>query len=83
MIDSFLHYLQFEKRYAAHTLISYKNDLEQFQSFLLQQYDLSDFSEVKNTLIRSWVVYLLQGKAASSSIPYEKNHLPFCLLFSR
>jgi integrase/recombinase XerC len=68
MIDSFLHYLQFEKRYAAHTLISYKNDLEQFQSFLLQQYDLSDFSEVKNTLIRSWVVYLLQGKAASSSI---------------
>ena len=39
--ESFLQYLQIEKRYSPHTVRSYLNDLDQFYSFLSAQ-DLPD-----------------------------------------
>jgi integrase/recombinase XerC len=33
-IQSFLDYLKFEKRYSAHTVIAYQNDLQDFLNFL-------------------------------------------------
>ncbi|MCK5105177.1 MAG: site-specific integrase, partial [Cyclobacteriaceae bacterium] len=38
MTNAFLKYLQYEKRYSAHTIISYKNDLNQFHQFLASNY---------------------------------------------
>ena len=35
--ESFLQYLQIEKRYSPHTVRSYLNDLDQFYSFLSAQ----------------------------------------------
>jgi len=34
MIDSFLKYLEYEKRFSKHTLTSYKTDLSQFSIYL-------------------------------------------------
>ncbi|HEU5292876.1 MAG TPA: site-specific integrase, partial [Cyclobacteriaceae bacterium] len=39
MVDSFLKYLQYEKRVSAHTSLAYKNDLDQFSKFLKDTYD--------------------------------------------
>ena len=51
MIESFLKYLQYEKRLSPHTTLAYKNDLHQFQTFLntnypdeaIEQADLDQF----------------------------------------
>ncbi|MGZ5210108.1 MAG: site-specific integrase [Kaistella sp.] len=36
MVERFLEYIAVEKRYSPHTLTSYRKDLQDFSSFLLQ-----------------------------------------------
>ncbi len=57
---SFIDYLQYEKKYAQHTLISYQNDLMQFKKFLQQEFAMSDISEVNYPQIRNWIVALVE-----------------------
>jgi len=59
--ESFLKHLQFEKRYSAYTLRSYKTDLDQFEAFCQSVdrnlvVDKADFR-----IIRSWVVSMIEG----------------------
>lgn len=58
MLISFLNYLQFEKRYSPHTLISYTTDINQFNKYLQATYTISDPSLVDYPIIRSWIVAL-------------------------
>jgi integrase/recombinase XerC len=67
-LDSFLKYLQYEKRYSVHTVISYKTDLEQFSSFLNSNSknltpELADFK-----ILRSWLVQLIETGIKPRSI---------------
>ncbi len=54
-VQQFLQYLQFEKRYSQHTIISYQNDLEQFCSYLISSYDAPAMAAVKPAIVRSWL----------------------------
>lgn len=54
-ISQFIQYLQFEKRYSQHTIIAYQNDLEQFGSYLISQYDAPAVEAVKPAMVRSWL----------------------------
>ena len=45
--NNFLKYIEFEKRYSKHTLISYNTDLTQFLNFLHTEYEISDVSEIE------------------------------------
>lgn len=65
--DSFFRYLEFEKRYSAHTLISYKNDIGQFLSFLAQ-FEITSCTQVTHSIIRSWMVDLLDNDQSASSV---------------
>jgi integrase/recombinase XerC len=55
LLNEFLTYLQYEKRYSQHTLISYRTDLTQFHSFLTQingtTLDIATSSEIKNFMV--------------------------------
>jgi integrase/recombinase XerC len=66
--ESFYNYLQFEKRFSAHTLTAYRHDLEQFSSFISDQYELNDLSQCSHTFIRSWIVSLMESGMKSKSI---------------
>ncbi len=68
MIDSFLKYLQFEKRYSPQTLISYSTDLFQFQKFLTEEYSQTPISEANYGLVRSWIVSLVDHSIGANSI---------------
>lgn len=59
-MDLFFDYLRFERRYSAHTLLSYQTDLRQFADYLQATYELTDPAQADHTLIRSWVVALMQ-----------------------
>jgi integrase/recombinase XerC len=66
--DNFINYIQFEKRYSPHTVIAYRTDLEQFYEFLSQQYGISDILDVDHSMIRSWLVCLLEKQNSPRSI---------------
>ena len=68
IINSFLQYLKHEKRYSAHTVISYKTDLEQFMSFIKETYEEEVFKNITHFYIRSWIVSLLEDNISARSI---------------
>jgi integrase/recombinase XerC len=67
MLDKFISYLQFEKRYSEHTVIAYKNDLSQFITFAELQ-EISEFSSLRPAFIRSWIVELIENGCANKSV---------------
>jgi integrase/recombinase XerC len=64
----FIDYIQYEKRYSPHTVSAYRNDLDQFFSFLSIQYNISDIREVTHPMIRSWLVTLMEQKISPRSV---------------
>lgn len=65
---SFFRYLEFEKRFSQHTLTAYKTDLEQYSNYLKQQFELDDIEHVSHTIIRSWIVSMMDANMNSKSI---------------
>ena len=66
--ESFLQYLQIEKRYSPHTVRSYKNDLDQFYSFLSNQNLPDDPGAVTSHDIRAWIVSMLDTNYTTVSV---------------
>lgn len=67
-IQAFIDYLKFEKRYSHHTIISYQNDLEQFFTYLQSQYDSPSLKEITHSVVRSWIVELMEDEIMAKSI---------------
>lgn len=67
-VKTFLDYLKFEKRYSQHTIISYQNDLEQFFSFLISQFDAPSLEKITSSLVRSWLAELKGDDITAKSI---------------
>ena len=65
---NFLNYIESEKRYSPHTLSAYRNDLDQFFSYIQIQYKLDNEIDIKHTHIRSWIVNLIQEQITPRSI---------------
>jgi integrase/recombinase XerC len=66
--ESFLQYLQIEKRYSPHTVRSYLNDLDQFYLFLSKLNLSDDPAAVTSYDIRAWIVSLLEDSYSSVSV---------------
>jgi len=83
MLNTFLKYLQYEKRYSKHTLISYKTDLEQFENYTATEYELSDLANAEHRHIRAWVVHLMSEEVSATSINRKiaalRTFYKFCL----
>jgi len=68
LITAFLHFLQIEKRASEHTVVSYRNDLEQFWSYLQRAFPDLEWKEVDAVVIRTWIVTLMEEKITPRSI---------------
>ncbi len=68
MGDSFLKYLQYEKRYSPKTVLAYQTDLQQFQNFLNKDFDAVPSAEANHGLVRSWVVSLVENEIDAASV---------------
>ena len=66
--DRFFQYIQFEKRYSPYTVISYRNDLDQFLLFLHNEYGINDCKEADFMQIRSWLVNLMEQGISTRSV---------------
>ncbi|MBV1923737.1 MAG: tyrosine-type recombinase/integrase [Flavobacteriaceae bacterium] len=66
--SKFISYLEFEKKYAIHTITAYKNDLESFLSFASEEFDYDEIKTVHYSIIRSWIVALVDTGISNRSI---------------
>ena len=73
--NTFLSYLQFEKRASEHTVVSYRNDLEQFWNYLQKAFPNSDWKDVDVITIRTWVISLMEEKKSPRSINRKMSAL--------
>jgi integrase/recombinase XerC len=64
----FLDHLKFEKRYSAHTVRSYHDDLVQFSDYLETQFGGMALKEISSAIVRSWLASLKQEKMSARSI---------------
>jgi integrase/recombinase XerC len=68
MTELFLKYLQYEKRYSTHTLVSYQNDLDQLQQFLAYHYPETSIDQVNHAILRDWIISLSESGLNENSI---------------
>jgi integrase/recombinase XerC len=73
-INSFLEYLQYEKRYSAHTIAAYQTDLEQFRSFLDDQFHAMTH-EASYAQIRRWLAGMINSQMAAKSVKRKMSSL--------
>ncbi len=68
MVDSFLKYLQYEKRLSRHTVAAYKTDLQQFNQHILDTFSEQDPATANYGMVRSWIVSLVESGLDSLSV---------------
>lgn len=68
LLQPFLDYLKFEKRYSRHTVRSYQDDLTQFLNFLQQTFGSMEWKDVSASIVRSWMASLKEAGISSRSI---------------
>ncbi|OYU66517.1 MAG: integrase [Cytophagaceae bacterium BCCC1] len=68
LVDFFLSYLQNEKRLSQHTVLAYKIDLLQFQTFLKSSNTEFDIIQAHYQDIRRWIVQLSENEIDNRSI---------------
>jgi len=74
VLEDFIQYLEVEKRYSPHTVVAYKNDLIQFADFSGCQ-DIESLKEVRGSLVRSWIVSLVETGVENKSINRKLSSL--------
>lgn len=72
--ESFLTYIQHEKRYSPHTVLAYRTDLAHFIAFLEQTYEMKP-EEAKYTHIRDYMVRLMEEHIGANSIGRKMSSL--------
>lgn len=81
LIEDFKQYIRYEKNYSSHTFIAYENDLNQFSTFLLENYGNLEVTEITHKHIRSWIYELRQTEKATSvnrKISALRSFFKFC-----
>jgi integrase/recombinase XerC len=66
--ESFLSYLQHEKRYSPKTLIAYETDLIQFSDFLQLQYQTTKPEDVTHFMVRAFIIELIDKGVTPRSV---------------
>lgn len=74
-IQNYLSYIEYEKRYSPNTIISYKNDLEQFFTYVGQHYQIENVEDINFQQIRSWLVHLVTLSITPKSISRKLSTL--------
>ncbi len=80
-VDQFLEYLKNERRYSVHTLSAYRSDINQFSKYLLDSFEITKPQEVRQVMVRSWVVELmdngLEARTVQRKITSIKSYFKF------
>lgn len=65
---AFSYYLKQEKNYSQHTIVAYERDLNDFASFIHDNFEQDNLVEVNYSQIRSWIVFLMDQGLSTISV---------------
>ncbi len=68
MIDSFINYLEFEKKASPHTVSAYRRDLTQLEEFLAISFEINDISTALHPELRAWVIDLVDSGLGTTTV---------------
>ena len=68
MIEQFLHYIKFEKRYSALTIQAYEKDLTNFFEFVSEKFHVFEPQKTDYKMIRKWIVKLMNDGNSTRSV---------------
>jgi integrase/recombinase XerC len=68
MLENFVQYLQYEKRYSSHTVDAYRADILQLTDYLFIDHGMDHPDEAESVQIRSWVASLMDAGIQARSI---------------
>lgn len=68
MLQKFIKYIRYEKGYSSHTVLSYNNDMSQFEEYLMQQTGAVDHTLVDSDVVRNYIVWLMEQKMSPRSV---------------
>lgn len=74
-LTAFHDYLLHEKNYSLHTVTAYGNDLLFFQQFLKANFDQEALDEVNYSMIRSWIVSMVEEGMSNTSVNRKVSSL--------
>jgi len=66
--QAFRDYLQLQKKYSLHTVKAYLNDIQEFELFVISNFEQDSIDHIAYPQIRSWVVSLSDQSISNSSI---------------
>ena len=67
-VQSFLAYLSLERNYSQHTVKAYDKDISDFMDFCVEEYEIVNIEAIDYTIIRSWIVKLVNSNITNRSI---------------
>jgi integrase/recombinase XerC len=67
-VKAFQEYLLHEKNYSLHTVHAYVNDITFFENFLNSNFDAASLQSVNYSMIRSWIVEMVENGISNSSV---------------
>jgi integrase/recombinase XerC len=83
MVDTFLRYIEHEKRFSKHTVTSYAIDLTQFSLFIEAKFNITTPKEADYNMIRAWMISLIENaiepRSVNRKIASLKSYYKFLL----
>lgn len=73
--EAFRDYLQLEKKYSAHTVNAYLNDILFFEMFNKSHFEQENIDQVNYSQIRSWIVSLVDDDISNVSVNRKMSSL--------
>ena len=67
-ISHYIEYIKCERKYSIHTQTAYEKDLLTFQQFCEEQFEVSDIEQIPYSIIRSWVVSLIEAGKTNRTV---------------
>lgn len=67
-ISHYIEYIKCERKYSIHTQTAYEKDLLTFQQFCEEQFEVSNIDQIPYSIIRSWVVSLVEAGKTNRTV---------------
>ena len=83
LIDQFIGYIQAEKRFSPLTVEAYQSDMDQFADFMKTEFEIDDLTQVKTTMVKSYIVHLkeegLENRSINRKLSTLRTFFKYCL----
>ena len=79
-VKSFISYISLEKKYSENTRIAYQGNLDEFHKFCIEKFDIQSIEKIEYTIIRSWIVFLIESGNTNRTVNRKISVLRLSLI---